>query len=228
MNNDRARLEEIYKKRAGLSSRYSLDNPGNRFNFDLLYRGINDRLTSTFGDLTMVRMLDLGSGELFWPEKMILMGLTPENCIGSDLLLRRLIDGRKMGRQVTAVASSAAALPFESNSFDLVCQLTMMTSVPEVTTRKAIALEMIRVLRPGGYILWYDFRFNNPSNPYTRAIRKSEIKKLFVEMPVRCQKITLLPQLARKLGKKSALLLNLFYTLPILRTHYLGMIGPKA
>lgn len=228
MTEDSNKIDDVFKKRVGLSDKYSLDNRGNRFNFERLRSRINDQLHTYFGDLNKVRMLDLGAGELFWTEEIMSMGISPENCIGSDLLFWRLAKGQKKGRKVDAVASSAAALPFHSNSFDLISQLTMMTSVPDSAVREKIVLETMRVLRPGGYILWYDFRFNNPFNRHTRAIKKLEIEKLFDGMAMDCETITLLPQLARKLCGPLSLLLNSLHALPILRTHYLAMIGPKG
>lgn len=228
MAEDRDKMSQVFKKRADLSSRYSLDNPGNRFNFDWLYHRIKENLLSRFGDLSQIRMLDLGAGELFWTEKIMELGLAPEKCIGSDLLSWRLDNGHKRGRPINAVATSAAELAFGSDSFDLVCQLTMMTSVLDSDTRRRIASEMIRVLRPGGVILWYDFRFNNPFNPNTRAIRKAELAALFDGFPLQCEKVTLLPQLARKIGPVIYPLLKFAAAFPILRTHYLALIGPKG
>ena len=107
-------------------------------------------------------------------------------------------------------------------------QFTMMTSILEPALRKQIASEMIRVAKPGGYILWYDFRYNNPANRYTRAIGKRELRELFGELSIDLHTSTLVPQLARKLGPISALLLKFLNRLPILRTHIVALIGPKG
>ena len=156
------------------------------------------------------------------------MGLSPDKCLGVDILLWRLKEGRKKGRRVPAVAASAYSLPFRDGSLDVVTQMTMMTSVLDDEIRQKITSEMMRVVKPGGYILWYDFRFNNPANPDTRAIGMHEIKKSFPGWQIQADKITLLPQLARKLGGISRGLLNLLSLLPILKTHYLVTIGPKG
>jgi len=228
MSENRDKLSDVYKKRAALSGRYSLENPGNRFNFEWLYGRIRANLNSTFDDLEKIRMLDLGAGELFWTEQISRLGFAPENCYGSDLLFWRLANGRRKGRSIDAVTTSAASLSFRSSSFDLVCQLTMMTSVLDSDIRKSIAREMVRVLRPGGYILWYDFRYNNPFNAHTRAIGKAELEGLFEGLTVRYESITLFPQLARKIGPIIYPLLKFAAALPILRTHYLALIGPKG
>jgi ubiquinone/menaquinone biosynthesis C-methylase UbiE len=228
VENEREKMERVYRERQSLMPRYALDNPGNKFNYEHLQSAIARRLTCLFPALDTIRCLDLGSGILFWPEELIRIGVRRERCLGSDLLLSRLKEGHAAGRNVLATACSAAELPFPDCSMDLITQFTMMTSVTSQSLRKAIAAEMLRVLAPGGYILWYDFRYNNPSNKYTLAIGKSEIKALFDCLHVDFESITLLPPLARKLkGPLSPLLKYLDY-FPILRSHYLVMIGPKG
>jgi len=38
---------------------------------------------------------------------------------------------------------------------------------------------MLRVLKPGGAILWFDLRVDNPRNPQVKGLRKKEIASLF-------------------------------------------------
>jgi ubiquinone/menaquinone biosynthesis C-methylase UbiE len=228
MSDNQKYMDWVYRERKERADRYSLDNAGNRFNFEQLRGRIIYRLKSLYGDIPTVKMLDLGSGELFWTREFIELGIERQNCIGSDILLWRLKKGRESGQSVESVVATAAQLPFPSESFDLITQMTMMTSVLDTGVRKEIALEMKRVLKPCGYILWYDFRFNNPGNPYTRAIGRREIEGLFYGWGLTCEKVTLLPQLARKLGVVLPGLLNFFSLFPILRTHYLILIGPKG
>jgi len=40
--------------------------------------------------------------------------------------------------------------------------------------KKKIAGEMLRVLKPSGFILWYDYHMNNPKNPDVRGLRKGD------------------------------------------------------
>lgn len=221
-------MERVYAERRRLSDRYRLDNPGNRFIYEQLRDRIEMILRSVFDDLSSIRVLDLGCGGLFWAEELVAMGVARNRCYGADLLLPGLQEGRRQGRRIHAVAASAAQLPFASAGIDLICQFTMMTSVLGDDDRSAIAGEIMRVVRPGGYVLWYDFRIDNPRNPHTRAIRRGEIRALFSEMPMRLEAITLLPQLARNLRGPLSILLKFFNSFPILRTHYLALIGPKG
>ena len=63
--------------------------------------------------------------------------------------------------------------------YDLVMQSTMFASILDKQMKVQIAREMLRVLRLKGYILWCDFRVDNPSNPDVRGIRAKEVRDLF-------------------------------------------------
>lgn len=228
MEHERERMEGVFRGRAGLAERYSLDNPGNRFNLDRLRSALDEALHTCSADLSTVRLLDLGCGELFFPELMTELGVTRRNIVGSDLLHWRLRAGHRQGRAIPAVTADASQLPLASGRFEIVSQLTMMTSVLDITMRQAIAGEMLRVLKPGGYIIWYDFRIDNPRNPHTRAIGKDEIRRLFTPLPATFRSLTLLPPLARKLRGSASGLLKFLSLVPMLRSHYLAVIGPKG
>jgi ubiquinone/menaquinone biosynthesis C-methylase UbiE len=228
MGSEQEHMDRVFRERAGIAERYALDNPGNRFNYERLRSGVARYLQNAFADLSDVKALDLGSGELFWIEELIALGLARDNCVGGDLLSWRLKEGKRLGREVAATALSADQLPFADETFDLVTQFTMMTSVLDSAVRRRIALEAVRVIRPGGYILWYDFRYRNPANKDTRAIGRSELKSLFTPLPIDGRTMTLLPPLARRLKGPFSLLLRPLDALPILRSHYLVLIGPKG
>ncbi len=88
-----------------------------------------------------------------------------------------------------------------------------------------MASEMLRVLKPRGCILWYDFLVPNPYNRQTRALRRAEIATLFPDCQIKLRRVTLAPPHARfslRLGRKVAEALD---RMPILRTHYLATIG---
>jgi hypothetical protein len=87
---------------------------------------------------------------------------------------------------------------------------------------------MVRVLKPGGVVLWYDFRFNNPRNLEVRGIEAAEIRSLFPECSVDLKKVTLAPPLARRVVPISWTSAELLEKLPFLRTHYLGVIRKSA
>ncbi len=228
MDDEKQRLDQVFRGREDVAGKYRLDNPGNRFNFEILRAGITGRFHDLRFNRTEMKILDLGAGEMIWGDQLVAMGFDKDNYIGADLLLWRLQKGRRSGRAYQAVAASATELPFPASTFELISQFTMMTSVLDGTVKQRIAAEMMRVLKPGGFILWYDFRYSNPSNPNARGIGRRELKSLFPDLPISVETTTLLPPLARKLKGPLSPLLKFLYRLPILRSHYLAVMGPKG
>lgn len=70
-------------------------------------------------------------------------------------------------------------MAFESGGFDLVFESTMFATLPDDTVRSAIASEMVRVCRPGGYLVLVDWRTPKPGDPNYKALTQRELRKLF-------------------------------------------------
>ena len=90
--------------------------------------------------------------------------------------------------------------------------------------KQKVAAEMLRVVKPQGLILWYDFRYNNPRNSNVRGIGAAEIRGLFPGRQVELRKVTLAPPLARTLVPISWMAALALEKIPLLRTHYLGVV----
>jgi ubiquinone/menaquinone biosynthesis C-methylase UbiE len=119
---------------------------------------------------------------------------------------------------------NAAQLDFADGSFDIVLQATVFTSILDSALKMQVAREMVRVLKPDGVLLWYDFRVNNPRNPDVRGIEREEIERLFSNCRVRLERITLAPPLLRAVAPYSWLGSYLLSAIPWACTHYLGTI----
>ncbi len=228
MKSERDTFDDIYKNRQRLGDRYRLDNPGNRFNLERLRMVIGAFLSKVDADPGRIKVLDLGCGGMFWADELIRLGITRDKCFGADILHWRMREGHEQGRDIQAINASAAALPIRSGTFDLICQFTLMTSVPDAELRARIIDEMQSILKPGGYFLWYDFRYNNPANRHTRAIGRADLRRLFPGWNIDLRSVTLVPQLARKTPEFLIPLLKFLYRFPMLRTHYVALIGPKG
>ena len=87
-----------------------------------------------------------------------------------------------------------------------------------------MAAEMLRVVKPTGLILWYDYHVNNPWNSDVQGVKRREIYDLFPNCRIDLERITLLPPLARVLAPYSYLACYLMEKFPLLCTHYLGAI----
>jgi hypothetical protein len=83
---------------------------------------------------------------------------------------------------------------------------------------------MVRVLKPGGVILWYDYFVSKPSNRDVRGIGRDEMNALFPDCYFDIKRSTLAPPIARALAPSSFLLCYLLEKIPLLKTHYLALI----
>ena len=210
-------LEELRRREREVPADfYSLDRPANRFLRQGQERALRKALEE-IGPLAGKRVLEVGCGSGNWLE--MLDGAA--SLSGIDLEPERAA-ARFPGADIRA--GDASRLPWESGSFDLVLQSTVFSSILDPGMRRAVASEMLRVLAPGGAILWYDFFVNNPSNPHVRSVGKREIEALFPGCRVALRRATLAPPLARRIVPVSWNLAALLEWLRVLDTHWFGVI----
>jgi SAM-dependent methyltransferase len=175
------------------------------------------------------RILEVGCGTGKWLRDLIAWGADPETLYGVELLQGSAARARRLCPQSVSIeCGNAAALRFDSDSFDLVLQATVFTSVLDPDMKRAMAAEMLRVLRPGGLVIWYDFFLRNPNNPYVQPVTKTDIKRLFPGCSIELRRVTLAPPLARMLAHRSWPTCALLSRLPPLCTHYLGALRKPA
>ena len=170
-------------------------------------------------------MLEVGCGAGQWLRDLVRWGAAPGRLHGVDLLGDRLAEARESCAPAVGLAqASATELPYPSARFDLVLQSTVFTSILDPAVRRAAAAEMLRVLRSGGAVLWYDYYYDNPRNPDVRRVGRGELASLFPGCSLAIERVTLAPPLTRMLAGHAALLCQALSRLPWLRTHYLGLI----
>jgi hypothetical protein len=99
-----------------------------------------------------------------------------------------------------------------------------MTSILDAAVRATVARESLRVLRPRGCILWYDFTFDNPRNPDVRGVKRREIAELFPDCEIRLKRVTLARPPSRKVVPVTWIGALLLESIRILNTHLLGII----
>ena len=163
-----------------------------------------------------------GSGKVL--ASLLALGAQPENLCGVDLLPDRIAEAQQRYPALQFQCANAEHLDFPDDHFDLVLLFTVFSSILDGQMARNVAHEVSRVLRPSGAVLWYDFRYNNPRNPNVRGITLARIHHLFPELEMHLRTITLLPPLARRLGRLTPMLYPLLAAIPPLRTHYLGLL----
>jgi ubiquinone/menaquinone biosynthesis C-methylase UbiE len=226
---EEARIRKVYAKRKDTvlyPSLYSHFNPGHLFIVQERERRVLELLQRHgYEDLRSKNLLEIGCGEGYWLREFIAWGARPENIRGIDLLEDRVAEARRLSpSEINIDCGSAAKLEFPDESFDVVLQSTMFTSILDASLKQQIAAEMLRVLRREGLILWYDYHVNNPRNSDVRGVKRREIAQLFPGCRIELQRVTLLPPLTRLLAPRSFLACDLLAKIPLLCTHYLGVI----
>jgi ubiquinone/menaquinone biosynthesis C-methylase UbiE len=207
-----------------VSDLYSLWNDAALFRYQERERAILGLLDRhRLRPLDDVRVLDVGCGDGGTLRDLLSYGASPANLVGVDLRDVRISRARRLAPHLDYRVADAAALPFEDDAFDLALAFTLFSSVKDRGTRSRIAAEMLRVVRPEGAILWYDF-WINPTNPNVEALGLGEVRWLFGREPVEARRVTLAPPIARRLARRSWLACHLAATLPLLRTHWLALV----
>jgi SAM-dependent methyltransferase len=220
------RVRTAYAGRVHGATHYTGYSAGRLFNYQDLERRVLGLLhRERLLPLSTARILDVGCGSGRWLREWVKWGAAPENLYGLDVRLEAIERARKSCPPgVTIEYGNAVELRFGPESFDIVVQSMVFTSILDPAIRRQVASEMLRVVAPDGYILWYDFHLANPWNPDVRGVRKPEIRGLFPGCSVELHRVTLASPLARWAAPRSWLACHLLALLPPLRSHYLGIV----
>ena len=170
------------------------------------------------------KCLEVGCGTGGWLADLISWGVRETDLHGIDIDALRINRAKEILPGADLRIGDAASLPWDSGTFDIVICSTLFTSVLDLGVRCLIAGEIVRVLAPGGALLWYDFAFNNPRNPHVRGISRSELRQLFPQLAGKIRSVTLAPPLARLIVPRSWTLASLLEAVPFLRTHLLAIL----
>lgn len=217
------RLRDVYagRRARGDEDRYAPYEPANLFRLQRLERDLartlRDRGLLPWNDRSA---LDVGCGGGWWLRTLLRWGAPPERVAGVDALSDAVRASRAVHPALRLTRASADLLPFPDGSFDLVSQFTVLSSILDGAMRRRVAAEMLRVLRPGGVALWYDFTVN-PTNRETRGIGARQAARLFAGCEISARRVTLAPPLARLVVPRSWLIAELLEGVPLLRTHIL-------
>ena len=224
------RIARAYRSRdAGAASRWDLGNAGNRAILaerrDLVRRVLDERGWLPLGER---RLLDVGAGggaELAWFREL---GASPSRLAGIDLLPERVEVARERFPDIDFRVGNAEQLPFPDAAFDVVVAFTLFSSILDPAMARSVAGEMLRVMKPGGGLLWYDFRYDSPSNRNVRGVPASRVRELFPQLEGRLHTVTLVPPVARRLGPATGIGYPALSALPFLRSHVLGLLVKPA
>ncbi|MDD5530170.1 MAG: class I SAM-dependent methyltransferase [bacterium] len=235
------RIKEAYKKRekdiispettgdaVKKLNRYSFFNPAYLFMIQRMEWDFLDILKEyNINEVSDKKILDIGCGIGAMLRNLIKYGAKPGNLYGIDLLSDRIELAKKLNPNIDFRCEDCSNLSFEDGSFDIIMQFTVFTSILDDEMKNSIAKEMLRLLKPGGVIVWYDFHKDNPNNKDVKGVREKEIYKLFNGCDIYLKKVTLAPPITRFVAPLSFSLAYLLEKMKFLNTHYIGIIRKK-
>lgn len=170
------------------------------------------------------RVLDLGCGD------GRLTGVIRDAKVPVDLWVGVDLDPVSVATATAAhpwavfAEGSADRLPFPRGHFDVVAAVTLFSSLPSAELERGVASEIERVTRPGGSLVWYDLRYDNPWNPDVHGLSRNRIGEIFSGWGGELRTLTLLPPIARRLGPLVPIGYPLLHAIPALRSHLIGAL----
>ena len=220
------RIASVYRGWHGGAAlaRYAWHRPDIVVQHAMRLRVLSRLLANTVGtDLGKVRAIDVGCGTGGFLRQLIDWGATPANLTGTELQQDRLdLAQPRSAPGVHWHCGALNALP--AASADLVSAHTVLSSILDPELRQQLAADMWRVLKPGGWCLVFDFRYNNPRNPHVRKVTRAELDSYWPGHRQQYQTLLLAPPIGRALAGLPALVSETLAALaPPLRSHFMYM-----
>lgn len=186
-------------------------------------RAIANLLHRNYQSISSLHVLDIGCGGGGLLRFLASLGIPPIQLNGIDLMPHRISAARQLAPIGTnLLVSNGESLPYADICFDLVVQSTVLSSIQTEELRRRVASEMMRVLQPGGHILWYDLYRSRNANLHKLPL--PEIRDLFAGMEVRYLQ-RLHPIYATRMLRFGRLMTEIWENLPgVPKTHYLILL----
>jgi ubiquinone/menaquinone biosynthesis C-methylase UbiE len=166
------------------------------------------------------RILDAGCGTGWCLRALLDAGVQAERLHGVDIQEERVASARAAVPGAEIDVGDVRGLPFPDESFTLVLQLTLLSSLGSREAIREALGEGMRLLAPGGLLLIYEPRVPNPLNRHTLLIRDSDLDAAGITSREQLS-LTVVPALARRLGRRTEDRYERLAHLPFVRTHRL-------
>jgi ubiquinone/menaquinone biosynthesis C-methylase UbiE len=213
-----SRVYEGYARSERKQRAWAADNPGNAAIrselLDHVQRLAGPQLAGAGG------ILDAGCGTGWFLRALADAGVEPARLHGIDIQPERIAAAQRAVPGAAIETGDAQRLPFADESFTVVLQLTLLSSLGSHRDIREALGEGMRVLAPGGLLLVYEPRVPNPLNRHTLLVGNSDLDAAGVS-PRQELSLTVLPALARRLGRRTGTGYERLARLPFLRTHRL-------
>lgn len=222
---DRIRDEYERRERELDSDAYQAARPANLFIRQAVERAFlrameRHRLLPLAGR----RVLDVGCGTGQWLADLETWGVQRDDLAGIDLVPKRVELSKQRVPGADVRLGSASQLPWDDDSFDLVLQVMLLSSVLDDGLREAIGAEMDRVLAPGGVIVSLDFFVGNPRNRSVKPLTRDDLREAFPGYDVQMRRAVLAPPLVRALAPRAWGLAALLQSARLFDTHSVAVM----
>lgn len=144
-------------------------------------------------------ILDVGCGTGWLLEALAREGAEPARLHGVEALVARAEAAARRVPGAQVRTGDARELPYESDRFELVTLVTVLSSMEGEDAVAAALREARRAASPTGLVLVYEPRLPNPLNRRTRTIGRRELEATLGPATAE-RSLTGLPPLARRLG----------------------------
>ena len=217
-------IYDIYMSEKSFFNKWSKKNIGNIVIEEERFYKARQMLKYYNIDLKNKKILDIGCAGGNTVKMIIGLGANERNIYGIDIRQNRINDAINAYPYAKFSRMDVRNMKYSDEEFDVINIFTLFSSIKDSKSRNLASKEIQRVLKPGGAILYYDIRYNNPFNRNVLQVKYKDIKSLFPNMKKELKLITVLPPLVRLLGGLAEYVYPKLSKIPFLNTHHIGLM----
>lgn|GEM_PF-1173535 len=196
----------------------------------LFYRHMfEEELTGLFRrerlELGGKKIVEAGCGYGEKTRLLIELGAEPGDISAFDADAEALREADRTIKGPVFTLTDGTTLPYPNDTFDVAILFLYMSVLEPANTRPRAANEITRVLRPGGYIIWYDTM--EKGGGYLWGLEPKEIESLFHGYEPALRRFGLRYRWATRTVYKSFEAARLLARTGLAKSHVIGILKPK-
>ncbi len=173
------RLYDRYYEKHGADRNDLLRNPEVTFQTFAFDRANIRALQQIDVDRESAKVLDVGCGTGASLVQFIRLGFRPENLTGVDPSAERISRAQRDFPSVAFKCENGDSMTLPDAMFDIAFESTLFMMLTSEDVARRVAAQMLRVTRPGGYLMLTDWRYAMPKSRDHRPMSSGRIASLF-------------------------------------------------